>query len=244
MANNLILDFTHYYIRGEKRQSEPIAYQWDLGNVLIARIPATTDTITVRYWQTGQGESQTYIPNDVTTEGDVTTVTANMPNYYFEKANEVRVYITAMSVDQDVVTYEGYVPVKLIPKPDDYVDDHPEGGAIPYVEQAKIYAEDSEAWARGTTNGNPVDPDDPQYQNNSKYYSEAAGSAKTAAESAATNAAGSESSAAASAAAAAAIVTVANDGMVVIDDDDSGTEYAVTFKVENHHLVSTYTPAS
>lgn len=244
MANNLILDFTHYYIRGEKRQSEPIAYQWDLGNVMVARIPATTDTITVRYWQTGQGESQTYIPNDVTTEEDVTTVTANMPNYYFEKANEVRVYITAMSVDQDVVTYEGYVPVKLIPKPDDYVDDHPEGGAIPYVEQAKIYAEDSEAWARGTTNGDPVESTDPQYHNNSKFYSEQASAAKNSAESAAANAADSESSAATSAAAAAAIVTVANDGMVLIDEDDDDQEYAVTFRVEQHHIVSTLTPAT
>ena len=31
---------------------------------------------------------------------------------------------------------------------------------------------------------------------------------------------------------------------IVIDQDDSDQEYAVTFRVEGHHLVSTLTPAS
>ena len=244
MASNIIVDFLHHYTRGDRRKSDPIGYQYDLGNVLVAYIPITQNDITVRYWQHGQGESRSYIPNNVETDNEKTTVTANIPNLYFEQNNEIRVYVAEMSGSQEVTVYEGIIPVQFMPKPDDYVDAHPEGGAIPYVEQAKIYAEDSEAWARGTTNGDPVESTDPQYHNNSKFYSEQASTAKNSAESAAANAADSESSAATSAAAAAAIVTVANDGMVLIDKDDDDQEYAVTFRIEQHHIVSTLTPAT
>lgn len=113
-----------------------------------------------------------------------------------------------------------------------------------YEDSAKAYAKDSEAFARGTRNNSPVGSTDPAYHDNSKYYKDLAETAKTAAETAASNASASETSAAASAEAAAAIVVVANDGMVVIDEDDSDTEYVVTYKVKNHHLVATMTPAS
>lgn len=130
---------------------------------------------------------------------------------------------------------------------------------------AAAYCQDSEAWAVGKRDGIDVQSDDDTYHNNSKYYAsqaasseQLAASAKSVAQTAATSAtasaaaaqtasasaAGSASDAAASASAAAAIVTVANDGMVVIDEDDSNTEYAVTFRVENHHLIATMTPAS
>lgn len=243
--NNLTLDFLHYYTRGDRRETDPMAYQWDLGNVVIARIPATSDTIMIRYWQQGQGESQTYSPNSVETANNVTTVTANVPNYYFEKHNEIRVYVIAISPDQEVTTYEGMILVKYVPKPDDYVDDHPEGGAIPYIEQAKAFAEESEAWARGTINGDPVDSTAAQHNNNSKYYSDLAGTNAANADTSANAASQSAEDAASSAAAAAAILVAANDGMVVIDqDDETDQEYAVTFKVKNHHLVSTLTPAT
>ena len=242
--NYLTIDFLHNYTRGDRRESDPIAYQWDLGNVLVAQIPATSDTIMIRYWQNGQGESATYTPNSVVTSDGVTTVSANIPNLYFEKHNEIRVYVTAISSNQEVTTYEGRIQIQYMPKPDDYVDDHPEGGAIPYIEQAKAYAEESEAWARGTIDGTAVEVTAAQHNNNSKYYSDLASTNATSAGSSATAAAGSATSAAASAAAAAAIVVAANDGMVVIDKDDSDQEYAVTFKVKDHHLVATYTPAS
>ena len=38
--------------------------------------------------------------------------------------------------------------------------------------QAEEFALESEAWAQGTKNGVPVDPTDPQYQNNSKWYAQ------------------------------------------------------------------------
>ena len=238
------MDFLHNYTRGERRPSDPVAYQWDLGNVLVAQIPETADDITVHYWQTPRGESQSYIPNSVTTANGVTTINANIPNVYFEKDSELRVYITAMSSAQEVTIFEGYVTIMFKPKPDDYVDYHPDNGAIPYVEAAKNYSLESEAWAAGTKSGTAVDSSAPQYHNNSKYYSELAGTAKSAAETAATSAGSSATDAAASASAAAAIVTVANDGMVLIDGDDDDQEYVVTFKVVNDHVVATLTAST
>ena len=40
--------------------------------------------------------------------------------------------------------------------------------------QAGTYADESEAWARGTIDGEPIESTEPEYHNNSKYYSEAA----------------------------------------------------------------------
>lgn len=40
------------------------------------------------------------------------------------------------------------------------------------IEEVEGYAEDSEAWAIGTRNGEPVPVDDPAYTNNAKWYSE------------------------------------------------------------------------
>ena len=238
--NYITLDFLHGYSRGDRRPSDSAAYQWDLGNALIAKIPATADDIEVHYWQAGYGESMSYMPNDATTADGVTTITANLPNYFFENASELRVYIVATSTSQAVTHYEGRIVIASRPKPEDYVDDHPEGGAIPYVQAAKMYSEEAEAWARGTVDSTDVPSTADQYHNNSKYFKELAEAAKDAAETAATNAGAAETSAAASASAAAAIVTVANDGMVVTDDDD---EYAVTFAVSNGRIVATFTLA-
>lgn len=40
------------------------------------------------------------------------------------------------------------------------------------LEQAQEYAETSEAYAVGTRSGNPVESDDPTYENNARYYSQ------------------------------------------------------------------------
>ena len=57
----------------------------------------------------------------------------------------------------------------------DDLDDRVIGLANAIVEagpQAEEFALESEAWAQGTKNGVPVDPTDPQYQNNSKWYAQ------------------------------------------------------------------------
>ena len=66
------------------------------------------------------------------------------------------------------------------------------------VAKAEVLFE-SEAWARGTRDGVPVDEEDPTYHNNSKYYKELAGGSASDAASHAADALSSKQNAAASA---------------------------------------------
>lgn len=70
------------------------------------------------------------------------------------------------------------------------------------IEMATANRFESEAWARGTKDGVPVDSSAEQYHNNSKYYSEQSAASATASAQSAANASLSEVSAAASADAA------------------------------------------
>lgn len=70
------------------------------------------------------------------------------------------------------------------------------------IEVATANRLESEAWARGTMDGVPVDSSAEQYHNNSKYYSEQSAASATASANSAANASLSEVSAAASADAA------------------------------------------
>lgn len=242
--STITFDFRHHYKKGERRASDPIAYKWDLGHVAEILVPVNA-TYEINYCFYDSEEAEAYAVESIEAVSDGGyKITAHVPNKYFERSGELQVYVIGTSDSKIIMTYEGYITIRDRIQPDDYVDDDPENQAISYIEQAKLYSEDSEAFARGTRNNTPVGSTDPAYHDNSKYYKELAETAKTAAETAASNASASETSAAASAAAAAAIVVVANDGMVVIDEDDSDTEYVVTYKVENHRLVATMTPAS
>ena len=243
--STLKFDFRHYYQRGERRESDPIAYQYDLGHILAVYVPVSA-TYELHYSFPDYTESADYVAESIGAADDGGggyKLTAHVPNVLFEREGELRVHIVGSADNHIITTYEGYITIRQRVKPDDYVDDDPDNGAISYVEAAKNYSLDSEAFARGTRDNTAVESTDPAYQNNSKYFKELAETAKNAAQTAATNAGTSETNAAASAAAAAAIVTVANDGMVLIDKDDSDKEYVVTFRVEGHHVISTLTEA-
>lgn len=67
------------------------------------------------------------------------------------------------------------------------------------IEVATVNRLESEAWARGTKDGVPVDSSAEQYHNNSKYYSEQSAASATASAQSAANASLSEASALASA---------------------------------------------
>ena len=138
--------------------------------------------------------------------------------------------------------YEGflYPMIGLHPEdlPDDYVDDNPENDAVSYVQQAKAFSEDAEAWAKGTRAGADVESGADQYHNNSKYYTQQAQQAAAKAETNAETAETAKEDAERAAGAAAAIVEVATNGMVIVDDE---TKYVVTHKVKGEHLVATLT---
>ncbi len=238
----LYLDFLHNYITGERRTASPASYQYDEGHQLSINVPNEVTSAELHYWMRGMEESEAYVPTSITQESDGSyTILGNVPNSYFESNGDLIVYVVVTDSSAAITSYEGRISITSRSRPDDYVDDDPDNGAVSYVEQSHIYAQTAEAWARGTIDGAAVGSTADQYHNNSKYYSNLAASSASAAETSETNASTSASDAAASASAAAAIVVVANNGTVIVDGDDSDTTYVVTQRVENGRLVTTLT---
>ena len=203
--STITFDFRHHYQRGERREAEQVAYQWDLGHVAEIFVPLDA-TYNISYCFSDYDKTDDYAIESITAADDGGyKLTAHVPNKYFERSGELRVYIIGEADDHIITTYEGFLTIRSRLEPDDYVDPDPENGAQSEEAQTHVYAQQSEAWAVGTIDGAPVESTDPQYNNYSKYYAQqAAGSASDAAGSA-TAAAGSATAAAGSAATAADI---------------------------------------
>ena len=183
MANTLTFDFRHYYQKGDRRASEQIAYQWDLGHVAEIYVPVNA-TYTIGYWFPGYTRTADYAVDSIAADTDGGyKVLAHIPNSLFERYGELRVYITGSSDGQTLTTYEGYVTIRGRAQPDDYVDDDPDNTAKSIIDAAEEFAQESEAWAVGKIDGTDVPSTADQYQNNAKYYSDEASSSATLAES-------------------------------------------------------------
>jgi hypothetical protein len=201
--STITFDFRHHYQRGERRESEQPAYQWDLGHVAEIFVPLDA-TYNISYCFSDYDKTDDYAVESITAADDGGyKLTAHVPNKYFERSGELRVYIIGEADDHIITTYEGFLTIRSRLEPDDYVDPDPEHGAQSEEAQTHVYSQQSEAWAVGTIDGAPVESTDPQYHNNSKYYSEQAAGSATSAAGSATAAAGSATAAAGSATAAA-----------------------------------------
>ena len=134
MAENLTIDFLHNYILKEVRTSDPIAYQYDLGRILVMMIPDTVSSVEVHYWKNGMSQSEAYNATvEAADKGSV--VTAHVPNKYFETSGDLRVYVVIAESGQDATMYEGLI--KERPMPDGYVDDDPDNTATHLLEVAR-----------------------------------------------------------------------------------------------------------
>lgn len=189
------IDFRHFYQRGERRETEQIAYQWDLGHVLEIYVPATA-TYEIHYWRPGWSETDDYAIESCTAAEDGGYVlAAHVPNIYFETPGELKMFIVGSADNHVITTYEGFLTIRSRVEPEDYTDDDPDNGAETIIAKAREYANQSEAWAVGEIEGEAVPSTAPQYHNNSEYYAGlAAGSASDASDSAGA-ASGSASSA-------------------------------------------------
>lgn len=199
MANTLTFDFRHYYQRGERRESDKIAYQWDLGHVAEIYVPLDA-TYNISYCFSDYDKTDDYAVESIEAADDGGyKLTAHVPNKYFERSGELRVYIVGEVDDHIITTYEGFLTIRSRLQPDDYIDPDPENGARTDEAQTHVYAQQSEAWAVGTIDGAPVESTDPQYENFSKYYAEQAADSAEVAEAAETSASGSATAASGSA---------------------------------------------
>ena len=201
--STITFDFRHHYQRGERRESEQPAYQWDLGHVAEIFVPLDA-TYNISYCFSDYDKTDDYVVESITAADDGGyKLTAHVPNKYFERSGELRVYVIGSADDHILTTYEGFITIRGRIKPDDYTDDDPENGAETIIARARRYANESEAWAVGQIEGTDVPSTDPQYNNNSKYYA-------TAAATSATNASGSATAAATNAGQAASSATAAS----------------------------------
>ena len=212
--STITFDFRHHYERGERRESEQIAYQWDLGHVAEIYVPLDA-TYNIGYCFNDFTQTEDYAVESITAADDGGyKLTAHVPNKYFERSGELRLFIVGEVDDHIITTYEGFLTIRGRLQPDDYVDPDPENGARTEEAQTHVYAQQSEAWAVGTIDGVPVESTEPQYHNNSKYYAEQATESASDASDSATEAAGSASDASDYATAAAGSASNAHDDAV------------------------------
>lgn len=128
--STLNLDFLRRYVLGDKRDSMPVAYQYDQGHVLEINIPTEVTSAEIHYSQTGMAGADAYEPENIEQESDGTyTITANVPNKLFENGSNINVYVVVTDDDAAITTYQGRIPVVMRGKPGDYVDDNPDNSA-------------------------------------------------------------------------------------------------------------------
>lgn len=175
--STLTLDFRHNYFKGERRVSNQITYQWDLGHTLEIFVPENSG-YEIHYYFEGADVTDDYAVESTTVvapeDGGGYRLTAHVPNIYFERYGDLNLLIVGSNDDHVMTTYEGYIPIRKRVQPEDYVDDDPTNGAETIIARAREYAKESEAWAVGTIDGEAVPSTAPQYNNFAKHYAEQA----------------------------------------------------------------------
>ena len=126
--STITMDFRHHYQRGERREAEQVAYQWDLGHVAEIFVPLDA-TYNISYCFSDYDKTDDYAIESITAADDGGyKLTAHVPNKYFERSGELRVYIIGEADDHIITTYEGFLTIRSRLEPDDYVDPDPENG--------------------------------------------------------------------------------------------------------------------
>jgi hypothetical protein len=159
--STITFDFRHYYRKGERRESDQIAYQWDLGHVAEIYVPVNA-TYEIHYCFADFTETDDYGVESIASADDGGyKLTAHVPNELFERSGELKVYVIGADDNHVLTTYEGYITIRGRAKPEDYVDDDPENeatrvltgareardAAIEAAEQAEAAASQSAAQA-------------------------------------------------------------------------------------------------
>lgn len=135
--STITFDFRHYYRKGERRESDQIAYQWDLGHVAEIYVPVNA-TYEIHYCFADFTETDDYAVESTTAAEDGGyKLTAHIPNKYFERSGELKVYVIGSDDNHVLTTYEGYISIRGRIKPDDYTDDDPENEATRILAEAR-----------------------------------------------------------------------------------------------------------
>ena len=91
--STITVDFLHYYRKGERRESDQIAYQWDLGHVAEIYVPVNA-TYEIHYCFADFTETDDYgVESIAAAEDGGYKLTAHIPNELFERSGELKVYV-------------------------------------------------------------------------------------------------------------------------------------------------------
>ena len=160
--NNIVLDFRHGYVRGERLEAQEIVYQYDAGRTVEAYVPETEANF---FLHVGFENNPTLaVIEEVTTEQDAEEggykITASIPDSILTRYGTLLVYVVAVDGDKIVTTYEGQVPVRNKATAEDYIV--PDEEATSIVERARAAAntatsaaETAEAAAAEAMSGTP-----------------------------------------------------------------------------------------
>ena len=180
--NNIVFDFRHNYVRGERLESQEIVYQYDEGRVIEAYVPEQEGfVLNVGY----ESDTTLYVVEvDSTTADDEGgyKILATLPDTFLTRHGNLLVYVIAGDDEVIVTTYEGVVPVLPKAVSEDYVVPTEQESSI--LERCAAAANASETaqgtaeakalvaegYALGTQNGTAVGSSSPYYQNNTEYY--------------------------------------------------------------------------
>jgi len=197
--NNIVIDFRHNYVRGDRLEAQEIVYQYDEGRVIEAYVPEQAGfVLNVGY----ESDSTLYIVEvDSTTADDEGgyKVLATLPDTFLTRYGNLLIYVIASEDEMVVTTYEGVVPVRPKAVSEDYVTPTAEESSILARCAAAANASETaqgtaeakalvaEGYAVGEQDGTAVESGT-YYHNNAKYYAEQASSAEASATAAAASA--------------------------------------------------------
>ena len=173
--NNIVFDFRHNYVRGERLESQEIVYQCDEGRVIEAYVPEQEGfVLNVGY----ESDSTLYVVEVNSTTADTEggyKILATLPDTFLARHGNLLVYVIAGEDEMIVTTYEGVVPVLPKAVSEDYVVPTEQESSILARCAAAANASEEEAlaaegYALGTQDGTPVSSGT-YYHNNAAYHS-------------------------------------------------------------------------
>ena len=180
--NNIVFDFRHNYVRGERLESQEIVYQYDEGRVIEAYVPEQEGfVLNVGY----ESDTTLYVVEVDSTTADEEggyKILATLPDTFLTRHGNLLIYVIAGDDEVIVTTYEGVVPVLPKAVSEDYVVPTEQESSI--LERCAAAANASETaqgtaeakalvaegYALGTQDGTAVGSSSPYYQNNTEYY--------------------------------------------------------------------------
>ena len=157
--NNIVLDFRHGYVRGERLEAQEIVYQYDTGRIVEAYVPETESTFFLHVGFENDPTLSVITIDSVTADAEVGgyKILATIPDSIIARYGEMSVYVIASGDSQLVTTYEGLVTVRHKPAAEDYiVPDEEATSIIERAEAAAGRAESAQAAAEAAAAGSVV----------------------------------------------------------------------------------------